>query len=115
MDVEEGRVSTSAPSSRPCFVGGGMTRFSVFRSLAVALGAISTVAACGGGGGGGGETLAADQTMSHPMGNQFADLDPGHRSAAQDIDAFRHAYLGLYKFDRNLNEVPATATRAPKS
>ncbi|TMF16071.1 MAG: hypothetical protein E6I35_11295 [Chloroflexi bacterium] len=114
MDVEEGRVSTSAPSSRPCFVGGGMTRFSVFRSLAVALGAISTVAACGGGGGGGGETLAADQTMSYPMVNEFADLDPGHMSAAQDIDAFRNVYSGLYKFDDNLNEVPDIATGAPK-
>src|SRR5256714_1618837 len=114
MDVEEGRVSTSAPSSRPCFVGCGMTRFSVFRSLAVALGAISTVAACGGGGGGGGETLAADQTMSYPMVNEFAALDPGHMSAAQDIDAFRNVYSGLYKFDDNLNEVPDIATGAPK-
>jgi len=91
-----------------------MTRISAFRSLAAALGTVSMVAACGGGGGGGGETLAADQTMSFPMVNEFADLDPGHMSAAQDIDAFRNVYSGLYKFDDQLNEVPDIATGAPK-
>src|SRR5439155_3843408 len=97
----------------PCFVGGGMTRLSFFRSLAVALGASSVVAACGGGNAPS-EQLAADQTMSFPMVNEFADLDPGHMSAAQDIDAFRNVYSGLYKFDDQLNEVPDIATGAPK-
>src|SRR5437667_11320000 len=114
MDVEEGRGSTSAASSRPCFVGGGMTRFSVFRSLAVALGAISTVAACGGGGGGASEQLAADQTLSFPMVDDIGDLDPAHMSAAVDIDIFRNVYSGLYRFDDQLNEVPDIATGAPK-
>jgi oligopeptide transport system substrate-binding protein len=90
-----------------------MSRFSVFRSLAVALGAISTVAACGGGGGGTGQQLAADQTVSFPMVNEFADLDPGHMSAAQDIDVFRNVYSGLYRFDDQLNQVPDIASGPP--
>src|SRR2546428_4250205 len=114
MDVEEGRAYISAPSSRPCFVGGGMTRFSVSRSLAVGLGAISPVAAWGGGGGGGSEQLAADQTLSFPMGDDIGDLDPAHMSAAVDIDIFRNVYSGLYRFDDQLNEVPDIATGAPK-
>jgi len=90
-----------------------MTRLSFFRSLAVALGASSVVAACGGGNAPS-EQLAADQTLSFPMVNEFADLDPGHMSAAQDVDAFRNVYSGLYKFDDNLNEIPDIATGAPK-
>ena len=80
-----------------------MTRLSFFRSLAVALGASSVVAACGGGNAPS-EQLAADQTLSFPMVNEFADLDPGHMSAAQDIDIFRNVYSGLYRFDDSLNE-----------
>ena len=91
-----------------------MTRISAFRSFAAALGTASVVAACGGGGGGGGETLASDQTVSFPMVNEFADLDPGHMSAGQDIDVFRNVYSGLYKFDDQLNEIPDIATGAPK-
>jgi oligopeptide transport system substrate-binding protein len=90
-----------------------MTRLSLFRSLAVALGASSVVAACGGGNAPS-EQLAADQTLSFPMVNEFADLDPGHMSAAQDIDIFRNVYSGLYKFDDSLNEVPDIATGPPK-
>lgn len=91
-----------------------MTRISFFRSLAVAMGATFMVAACGGGGGGGGgQNLASDQTLNFPMVNEFADLDPGHMSAGQDIDVFRNVYSGLYKFDDQLNEIPDIATGAP--
>jgi oligopeptide transport system substrate-binding protein len=90
-----------------------MTRFSVFRSLAVAMGAISTLAACGGGGGGG-EALAADQTLSFPIVDDVGDLDPAHMSAAVDIDIFHNSFSGLYKFDDALNVIPDIASGPPK-
>jgi oligopeptide transport system substrate-binding protein len=91
-----------------------MTRIAVFRSLAVALGTISVVAACGGGGGTTSENLAADQTLSFPMVDDVGDLDPAHMSAAVDIDIFRNTYSGLYKFDDQLNEVADIASGPPK-
>src|SRR5690349_1397965 len=112
MDVEEANPC-SAPSSKPCSVGGGMTRIAVFRSLAVALGAVSMVAACGGGGGNNSSNLAADQTLSFPMVDDVGNTDPAHMSAAVDIDIFRNTYSGLYKFDDQLNEVPDIATGPP--
>src|SRR5690242_13872155 len=97
----------------PCFVGGGMTRIAVFRSLAVALGAVSMVAACGGGGGTS-QNLASDQTLSFPMVDDVGNLDPATMSAAVDIDIFRNTYSGLYKFDDQLNQVPDIASGAPQ-
>ena len=90
-----------------------MTRGSKFRSLAVALGAISIAAACGGSSGTTSETLASDQTLSFPMVDDVGDLDPAHMSAAVDIDIFRNVFNGLYKFDNNLQEVPDIATGPP--
>ena len=89
-----------------------MTRFAVFRSLAVALGAVSMVAACGGGGNTS-SNLASDQTLSFPMVDDVGNTDPAHMSAAVDIDIFRNTYSGLYKFDDQLNQVPDIATGAP--
>ena len=90
-----------------------MTRGSKFRSLAVALGAISIAAACGGSTGTTSETLASDQTLSFPMVDDVGDLDPAHMSAAVDIDIFRNVFNGLYRFDNNLQEVPDIATGPP--
>src|ERR1700682_4957116 len=90
-----------------------MTRNSMFRSLALALGAVCVAAACGGSSSSSGETLAADQTLSFPMQDDFATLDPGHLSAAQDIDIFRNVFNGLYKFDDTLKEVPDIASGPP--
>ncbi len=91
-----------------------MTRIAVFRSLAVALGTISMVAACGGGSNSNSSNLASDQTLSFPMVDDVGDLDPAHMSAAVDIDIFRNTYSGLYKFDDQLNEVPDIATGQPQ-
>src|SRR5260370_654319 len=96
-----------------CSVGGGMARIATFRSLAVALGAISMAVACGGGGGGGGQNLASDQTLSFPMVDDVGNLDPATMSAAVDIDIFRNTYSGLYKFDDQLNQVPDIASGPP--
>ena len=91
-----------------------MSRIAVFRSLAVALGTLSVVAACGGGGtSNNSQNLASDQTLSFPMVDNPGDLDPAHMSAAVDIDVFRNTYSGLYRFDDKLNEVPDIATGAP--
>jgi len=88
-----------------------MTRFSAFRSLALALGAVSMVAAaCGGGTPTSSENLASDQTLSFPMVDDVGNLDPATMSAAVDIDIFRNSFSGLYKFDNNLNEVADIAT-----
>src|SRR5260370_4916775 len=90
-----------------------MSRIATFRSLAVALGAISMAVACGGGGGGGGQNLASDQTLSFPMVDDVGNLDPATMSAAVDIDIFRNTYSGLYKFDDQLNQVPDIASGPP--
>src|SRR5467141_1149011 len=91
-----------------------MTRNSRFRSLAAALGAMFVAVACGGGGGGGtSENLASDQTLSFPINDDVGDLDPAHMSAAVDIDLFQNVFSGLYKFDKDLKEVPDIATKAP--
>src|SRR5712692_1426020 len=90
-----------------------MTRFALFRSLAVALGAVSMVAACGGGNNQSSQNLASDQTLSFPLVDDVGDLDPAHMSAAVDIDIFRNVYSGLYKFDDQLNQVPDIATGPP--
>src|SRR6266581_5957839 len=107
------RESSKCALLEPCFVGGGMTRIAVFRSLAVAVGAVSMLAACGGGNNNTSENLASDQTLSFPMVDDVGNLDPGTMSAAVDIDIFRNTYSGLYKFDDQLNEVPDIATGAP--
>ena len=91
-----------------------MTRIAVFRSLAVAVGAVSMVAACGPGNPTTSENLASDQTLSFPIVDDVGNLDPGTMSAAVDIDIFRNTYSGLYKFDDQLNEVPDIATGAPQ-
>ena len=90
-----------------------MTRIAVFRSLAVAMGAVSMLAACGGGNNNSSQTLASDQTLSFPMVDDVANTDPGKMSAAIDIDVFRNTYSGLYKFDDQLNILPDIATGPP--
>jgi oligopeptide transport system substrate-binding protein len=91
-----------------------MGRFSVFRSLALTLGAAFMVAACGGGGGTPSQNLASDQTLSFPMVDDVGDLDPATMSAAVDINIFKNTYSGLYKFDDQLNEVPDIADGMPQ-
>src|SRR5438093_11464055 len=90
-----------------------MSRIAVFRSLAVALGTVSVVAACGSGAQPS-ENLATDQTLNFPMVDDVGNLDPAKMSAAVDIDIFRNTFSGLYKFDDQLNEVPDIATGAPQ-
>jgi len=54
-----------------------------------------------------------DQTLSFPINDDIGDLDPAHMSAAVDIDLFQNVFSGLYKFDKDLKEVPDIATKAP--
>src|SRR5216683_4639964 len=91
-----------------------MTRSSKFRSLAVALGALWVVAACGGGGGGSSETLAADQTLRFGMANDITSLDPAHVDSAVDITYLNEVFTGLYRFDNTLKIVPSGAASMPE-
>ena len=90
-----------------------MTRRSVFRSLAVALGAISFVAACGPTGGSS-ENLAADQTFRFGLSNDLTSLDPAHVDSAVDITFLNEVFTGLYRFDNNLKIIPAGTTGMPE-
>jgi len=90
-----------------------MTGSSKFRSLAIAMGALFVVAACGSGGGGNGETLAADQTFRFGLSNDVTSLDPAHVDSAVDITFLNEVFTGLYKFDNNLKLVPSGATALP--
>jgi oligopeptide transport system substrate-binding protein len=89
-----------------------MTRTPLFRTLAVALGALTFAAACGGGTSGGGG-LAADQTLRFGLANDVTSLDPAHVDAAVDITFLQELFTGLYKFDKSLNIIPDGATGKP--
>ena len=92
-----------------------MARYSKFRTLAVALGAVSVVAACGGGGGGGSSaTLASDQTFRFGMVNDVTSLDPAHVDSAADITYLAEVFTGLYRFDNSLKIVPSGADSMPQ-
>jgi oligopeptide transport system substrate-binding protein len=55
------------------------------------------------------EVLATDQTLSFPIAQDVADLDPAQMSSPTDVDIFRNVFSGLYKFDASLHEVPDLA------
>jgi ABC-type oligopeptide transport system substrate-binding subunit len=90
-----------------------MTGSSKFRSLAIALGALFVVVACGNTPGGSSETLAADQTFRFGLSNDVTSLDPAHVSSAVDITFLNEVFTGLYRFDNNLKIVPSGASALP--
>ncbi|HEX3508976.1 MAG TPA: peptide ABC transporter substrate-binding protein [Candidatus Dormibacteraeota bacterium] len=65
------------------------------------------------GGGAAPEVLASDQTLSFPIAQDVADLDPAQISSPADVDVLRNVFSGLYKFDQKLQEVPDLATGPP--
>ena len=65
------------------------------------------------GGGPAREVLAGDQTLSFPMAQDVADLDPAQISTPADVDVLRNVFSGLYKFDQKLQEVPDLAIGPP--
>jgi len=65
------------------------------------------------GGGSGPEVLASDQTLSFPIAQDVADLDPAQISSPADVDVLRNVFSGLYKFDQKLQEVPDLAVGLP--
>lgn len=80
-----------------------------------ALAACIAVVACTPGGGNPPppEVLAADQTLSFPIAQDVADLDPALMSSPTDVDVFRNVFSGLYRFDSRLGEVPDLAVGLP--
>ncbi|HZK74833.1 MAG TPA: ABC transporter substrate-binding protein [Clostridia bacterium] len=65
------------------------------------------------GGGRAPEVLADDQTLSFPIAQDVADLDPAQISSPADVDVLRNVFSGLYKFDSKLQEVPDLAVAPP--
>ena len=59
------------------------------------------------------EVLAPDQTLSFPIAQDVADLDPALISNPADVDILRNVFSGLYRFDDQLREVPDLATGLP--
>ncbi len=59
------------------------------------------------------EKLAADQTLSFPIAQDVADLDPALISSPADVDLMRNVFSGLYRFDAQLHEVPDLAAGQP--
>ena len=55
------------------------------------------------------EVLAKDQTLSFPIAQDVADLDPAQIFTPTDVDILRNVFSGLYKFDESLHEVPDLA------
>jgi oligopeptide transport system substrate-binding protein len=84
------------------------------RIFAVAAAAGMVALACGGNNSGGGsETLASEQTLTFPIQDDIATLDPGHVDSGVDITFTQEVFDGLYKFDNNLKVVPDIATGMP--
>jgi oligopeptide transport system substrate-binding protein len=59
------------------------------------------------------EPLAADQTLSFPIGQDLQDLDPALIATPADVDILRNVFSGLYRFDAQLREVPDLAVGLP--
>jgi len=59
------------------------------------------------------EPLAAEQILSFPIAQDPADLDPALISSPADVEILRNVFSGLYRFDRQLREVPDLAAGQP--
>src|SRR5581483_11103430 len=85
------------------------------RTLAALVVAGLAAAACGtsstGGNSGG---LASDQTLRFPIIDDIATMDPAHIILPTDVTIQANLFDGLYKFDKDLKEVPDIATDMPE-
>src|SRR5437870_11696757 len=90
-----------------------MTRFALFRSLAVAVGAISLATACGGGPSTPSENLAADQTLRFAIIDQPTSPDPAHVDSAVDITFLSEVFTGLSTSDNTLKIISDGTTGMP--
>jgi ABC-type oligopeptide transport system substrate-binding subunit len=71
------------------------------------------LAACGSSSGTS-QDLAGDQTFAFAIKDDVAHLDPADIDAATDIPLLQNMFVGLYKFDDNLNIVPYGADGMPE-
>jgi oligopeptide transport system substrate-binding protein len=72
------------------------------------------VAACGQGGGSTqSQTLATDQTLKFPIGDDFGTLDPAQANAETDQEIGQNLFNGVVKFDNNLQVVPDIGASMP--
>jgi oligopeptide transport system substrate-binding protein len=59
------------------------------------------------------QTLASDQTLRFPIGDDFGTLDPAQLNSETDSEVAQNMYNGLLKFDKNLTLVPDIASAMP--
>src|SRR5436305_6599776 len=57
--------------------------------------------------------LASDQTLRFPIIDDIATLDPAHVILPTDVTISANVFGGLYKFDKDLKEVPDIASAMP--
>jgi oligopeptide transport system substrate-binding protein len=85
------------------------------RVLGLAAVGVLAVAACGNGNGGNtsSQSLAADQTLKFPIGDDFGTLDPAQSNSETDQEVAQNVFDGLVHFDNKLNIVPDIAASMP--
>jgi ABC-type oligopeptide transport system substrate-binding subunit len=85
------------------------------RILGMAAVGLLLAAACGNSGGGNGQsqTLATDQTLKFPIGDDFGTLDPAQANSETDQEVAQNMFNGVLRFDKNLNIVPDIAASMP--
>jgi len=88
----------------------------LLRVLGLAVAGVLAVAACGNSGTASStssQSLASDQTLKFPIGDDFGTLDPAQLNSETDSEVAQNLYNGLVKFDKNLNIVPDIAASLP--
>ena len=84
------------------------------RMLGLAAVGLLAVAACGQQGGGQqSQSLASDQTLKFPIGDDFGSLDPAQANAETDQEVGQNLFNGLVRFDKDLNVAPDIASSMP--
>jgi len=86
-----------------------LSKLAIVALSAIALGACSPQS----GSAGPVVVLAPDQTLSFPIAQDLADLDPALIASPSDVDILRNVFSGLYKFDDQLKEIPDLAVGLP--
>lgn len=90
-----------------------MPHSNIARSLAVLMISGLFAASCTSSTNQTGSGLASDQTLRFPIIDDIATLDPAHVILPTDVTISANIFSGLYKFDKDLKEIPDIATAMP--
>jgi len=85
----------------------------LWRSIAIVALTSLLGASCGNGPSSSGGGLASDQSLRFPIIDDLSTLDPAHVILPTDVTISANLFDGLYKFDKDLKEVPDIATSMP--